>query len=652
MFIFFFEALLSFFLLLFLGRFILSFTNFRSNSDHFNYFVQLFTGFFGAITIFSIAKTMGITISSLLLTWVLIWLVSSKKINKPTFLNFFNLNKKNILEYFTILILLVIFNYFKYYNSSSSIPIVNNWDALSDVTRAVFLNYTGIENTNTNFIQLPSGSQPYHYFEAWAVAFFASLFKGNYWISQNLLFQPIILTLIYVGFRALATKISSNKISVFFGISLFFASGVINDSLLKIPFFEWCIPLKNNIIDEPWWTRMSVLYPIIQLALYFILESKWKHGIFALLLIPFISVTPAIPIISSTFAIIFICFLFNKLNKKTAKLLLIPVLSAFFYQGFYFVFKDTSEFISLPTLSEILKEISTSSVIKSKIIIIIEKIIQTIILYSPYILLIGICSIILKKKLIPNKWNLQDKIILLYILLIMLISLIMWQVLNFIFGASFFYYYTMIPIFNIVLTFVLFKLFIEQSKIIQISSILLLSCLMIFYINRSFSIHNKISTSYFTERYSTKFLEKVQYTWNKKINQKDLALGVKFEDHAEIIHPFFNDGLSLCGYYLYGIANAPALLSLSRGDMPEEKLKETLHSENFTKHTSFYQYVNLKKNEKEKNINLLKKKFILEYNIKFGTVTPNGTIPMELNDIIDSIFTDDLSGEKFILFKN
>jgi hypothetical protein len=435
-------------------------------------------------------------------------------------------------------------------------------------------------------------------------------------------------------------------------LSLFFASGVINPFLLKIPFFEWCIPLRNNVVDEPWWTRMSILYPIIQLALYFILDNKWKHGIFVLLLIPFISVTPAIPIIASVFATIFICFLHANFNKNTAKLLFIPVVAALLYQGFYLIFKDTSEFISLPTITDTIKEISTRAAIKYKSIIVIEKIIQTILLYFPYCLLIGIFAIIHRNRIHPKKWNIEYKIILLYILITMIFSLLMWQILNYIFGASFFYYYTMIPFFNIVFTFVLFKLYIEQSKFIKISSLFLLSILMFFYVNRSLTMHNNISKSYFSERYSAKFIAEVQNTWLQKIKLSHLALGVKLEDHSEIIHPFFNDGLSLCGYYLYGIANAPVLISLSRGDMSQEKLNETKHSKNFTKHASFYQYVHLKKNRSEKNINSLKKKFILEYRIKFGTVTPKGSIPNELNKIIDTILVDDLSGEKFIVFKN
>lgn len=647
-----FEAFLFFFFFLFVGRFILSFTTFQSNSNHFSYFAQLFSGLFGAIVLFSIVKTNGLTISSLLLTWTFIWFINTKKWNKPIFLNFLKIDVKIILEYVIILFVLVFFNYFKYFSLSSTVPIVNNWDALSDVTRAIFLDYTGVENTNTNFLQLPSGSQPYHYFESWAVALFANLFRGNFWIAQNLLFHPIILTLIYAGFRALATKLSSNKISIFFSISLFFASGVLNQYVLKIPFFEWCIPLRNNIMDEPWWTRLTILYPIILLALYFILDNKWKHGIFAILLIPFLSVTPAIPIILSAFLTIFICVLYTHFNKKTAKLLFIPILAGLLYQGFYLIFKDSSEFITLPTISDTIKEISTLKAIKYKSIIVIEKIIQTILLYFPYFLLIGIFAFIMKKKIYPIKWNREYKIILLFILIIMFFSLWMWQVLNFIFGASFFYYYTMIPFFNIILTFLLFKLYIEQSKWIKNTSLLLLFTLFFFHVNRSLTIHNNVSKSYFTERYSTKFITEVQNVWIKKIKLSHLALGIKLEDHSEIIHPFFNDGLSLCGYYLYGIANAPALISLSRGDMPIEKLHETAHSKNFTKHSSFYQYVHLKKNRSEKNINLLKKKFIIEYRIKFGTVTPKGSIPSELDKIIDTILVDDLSGEKFIVFKN
>ena len=70
-----------------------------------------------------------------------------------------------------------------------------------------------------------------------------------------------------------------------------------------------------------------------------------------------------------------------------------------------------------------------------------------------------------------------------------------------------------------------------------------------------------------------------------------LTLGVKIESHSEITHPFFNDGLSSFVVITYMNDKGSALISLSRADLPYNKLHETeTPPENFTKQTSFYKY--------------------------------------------------------------
>jgi hypothetical protein len=643
------ECVISILLVLMTGKLFLSFVQIKLNSPNLHFFIELISGFYGVISVYAIYVTGGLTISSLFVLWILIWLIRTSKLQKPNFSGLLKLNTTILIEVLIIQIGLIILNYFKFFWISSSIPIVISSDGLSDVTRAIFMNYTGVENTNTNFIQIPQGTLPYHYFEAWAVGFFSKLFHGNFWLTQVMLFQPIILSIIYTGFRCFTSVESKRWISILFGMSLFCASGILNDSILQIRFFEWTLPLKNNVIDEPWWTRLSVLYPIILLAFYLLTSKKYLHSVFCILSIPFLSVTPAIPLIASIVMLSSLAYLFCKKPKKQLiGLIFIPFSTALLYQFFYFLFKDRSEFISLPNFSQIFNELKNPHYVSVKIKMMIEKLTQTIVLYSPFILLLLIGT--KRKQLNPMNWTNENKITFAFVLIIATISLLMWQLLYFMFGSSFFFYYTIIPFLNVIFVIILYKNFSSKNRKIQFFISLGIIFLLTFFIVRSYNTYYLLSNN-FSQRYSSEYLLKINELWRERINEKNLALGVELEDHSEIVHPFYNDGICLSGSYMYSIANAPVLISLSRADIPEKQLNSTNNARNFTSNSSFYQFVH---NPENKNINIdsLKRKFIRKYSIRYGIVSPKGKIPKELSDLVDFIVKDNVSKEQFVIFKN
>lgn len=639
-----FYLICSFCLILCFGKLIGAFISLKFDTPFLKLAFELCLGFYTSISFFAIYKTGGITISSLFILAIITWGLVLGLFKKPTY-KLLDINWKEFAEVFLMIILVFAFNYWKFL-SNHEITVVN-WDAMSDVTRAIFLNFTGVENSNTNYIQLPSGSQPYHYFESWCVAFFAGIFRTNFWLSQGLIFQPLILGICYVNFRSLTKKNAGNFPAIVFGILLLFAGGFLTEGLRQFSFFEWTIPLRNNIIDEPWWTRLSVLYPIILSSLHLFKVNDFKNATFCLLLIPFFSVTPAIPIIGACFFTALVLILVYKKEYLNWKFLLIPILVGLSFKFFYTIFADRSDFIPLPTFQDIFDEISQIDVLKSKIIIIIEKIIQTVVLYSPYLIIICIALILSKQITInPKKWALKNKIGLLFLASLGLCSLLMWQALNFVFGASFFYYYTIIPFLNIILVYYLWEIFLRYSAPKWMLGLVFL--MIGFYFFRSVEIHQQAKRDYFSGLYDSRFVNGVKQVLKIKPLPKGLILGIKLENHSEIVHPYFNDGISLCGHYIYGIIDAPALISISRADLPEKKLFSSPYSESFTKNSSFYQYY---QNNKELTINEAQLKFIKEYKIKFGIVSTMGEIPANFASIIDTTIIDSKSGEKFILFK-
>ncbi len=649
------SLLTTFLLTLIVGRFIRAFTSLQSLNGFLALFADLTIGFYLLVSLFSVVKTGGITINSILILWVITFGLIFRVFKKPNFTVFTEIKTKYLLEGTLILLLFFVWNYLELYNPKYDSAVVLNLDALSDVTRAIFLNYNGIENSSTNVLMSPNGTQPYHYFESWSVAGIASLFNTNYWIAQNAIFHPLILSIIYIGFRATTNKNPFNLTPMLFGISLFFASGYLIDSMDQLPFFEWTDALKNNVIDEPWWTRLSVLYPIILSAYLLYRNELTSHSIVILMIIPFLSVTPAIPIIIATFGLIFFGLIFKRnLIVFNWKHLLIPVFAAVLYKTFYSIFKENSDFIKLPTIADILNANSDVSNLKTKAFILIEKLFQTFILFSPLILFAIISHfnrivVFVRTLRLSKSWV----TIAIFILLLILVSSAMWQILDFIFGSSFFYYYTIIPFLNITFIIIIWEGIKDDSysfkKVTVLSSMIILLFLQI---NRSYQFHVKAETQQYSNVYSPSFINKINNLVKKHNLNKGLQIGVKIENPREIVHPFFNDGLSLCGYYLYGIMDAPSLISLSRTEIPKEKLEEQPYYKSFTLNSTFYMFVN-RQNALEDSIKIqfLKRDFVQKNSIRFGVVSAQGAIPESLKDLIYQIIEDPKSKEKFILFK-
>lgn len=642
--------LLLFYIALFIivGKTAILFTNIRFKLNFSRVFTELTIGFFLTISLFSIVKTTGVSISSCLLIFAFFWGLNNKIYKKPQ-LNDISFDWPEIVEITVLILLFYVINDWKYISEDGLVQVIN-WDALYDVSRAIYLNNSGVENSGSNLIQIAKGTQPYHYFEAWSVAFFSTCFNTNYWLTQHLIFHPLMLGVAYGGFRSLSGKKPGHLGAVLFGIVLLFSGGFFTEFLGGFSFFRWTRAFRSNIIDEPWWTRLSVLYPIILISVHFFLRKDYKNALFSILVIPFLSVTPAIPIIITCFITVMYLSIFRKESGVKFRHLFVPIGVAVIYKLFYVFFIDKSDFIPIPEIDDVLLPLSSFSVLKAKSVIIIEKIIQTVILYFPILILFTIGGIANKSfKINLLKWKKSTTLAIFFLVLLAVVSLVMWQLLSFVFGSSFFYYYTMIPFFNIV--FVLLLWFAYKESGYKKYYVIFGLALMTFYVYRSVTVHEYAKSVYFVDKYDKQFLKNVQTLWSENNFDHGLSLGVKFENHSEIKHPFFNDGLSLCGYYLYGIAQSPAFVSLSRADLPEKQMKSSTYSESFTKSSSFYHYVHSPTNEKL-SINEYKRNFILEYKIRFGVVSPKGEISANLLDLIDTVLIDKVSKEKFILFNN
>ncbi len=82
---------------------------------------------------------------------------------------------------------------------------------------AMYLNEFGIETLNWNFISTNGiANSPYHYFEAWIVAFIARFLNENYWMAIQLITIPLLQGIVVIGTWAVFEKFILNfKVKIF-----------------------------------------------------------------------------------------------------------------------------------------------------------------------------------------------------------------------------------------------------------------------------------------------------------------------------------------------------------------------------------------------------------------------------------------------------
>lgn len=311
---------------------------------------------------------------------------------------------------------------------------------------------------------------------------------------------------------------------------------------------------------------------------------------------------------------------------------------------FYIYFQPTVAYISKPGINTILSEPFSIGTLKTRFIIIIEKLIQGIFFYSPY-LLIFIVLVWTNLKNIRSKFLEGNYLILSCLILIGIpISTIIWQLLYYSFGASQFLFYTMLPFINITSGLLLFYAIMQLNKT-RYMFFGMYFLLTFFYIYRSYSIYAQGKTIHH-DKYSKEYIAKVL----AEVAKLDLKYGLKIEDKSTIIK--FNDSHHLVGEFLSGHFNDVFMCSYSKANMflhnefPSEEAKMLLPKAplvNYIKHKHKFFDEKILQEEVEK--------LILDGKLNFIIMNKNSSLPLYLFKYIKKSFSDNYSREIFFVLK-
>lgn len=615
-------------------------------------FVKLLIGLFSIITVYSIIKTSGITINTGLIL-ILVFIIFSCRIkNWPINKTGFKENElqdlKLILYSLPIMVIFVGWRYFYLFSSETEIPVSYLSDTLNHCIRALFINQTGIESGNVNYYFLPDGVEPYHYFEAWAVAVFGSLLNLNFWVAAQIIIIPLFNMIIVTGVIGIAEKWTKNYLvflicigSVFFGAYYF-------EQLETIKYLKHTYSFGSNAFDEYWVMKLSIVYIIILMFIHVISDNKnFVAGLIILLSLPILSITLAPTILTLVTIVSFILVIFQKKLKIKIPFYIIfyPFIVGLYLLLFYKIFGPTEEFIEKPGL-HILMDLKSFDIIKHRIFVGLEKILQMFVLYTPYIITVFLLFFYKHFKIKSFFTDQRLFIIIIFFIIGIPGSILLWMIFFNLFGGSQFFFYTMLPFLNIISFLVLIYGLVKISfKPIKYSIAIVIIISFFLFFTRSYNIYDNFRSSWF-DKYSIEYINET----TREISFLENKKGLKLEHPQELSK--FNDASSFISGFVFGGVEGSNLTSITMGEMYHNKMFPTQEAEMFLKKAPFSIYID-KLTKEGKFVDLISTmlSFIKEYKIQFIFVSSYREIPVEMMTITQELITDSKSGEKLLIFK-
>lgn len=604
-------------------------------------FIKILLGVLFQISIFAIIKTGFVTINVGILLLAFLFLLRNKfKINleiKDFKMELSDLKKLGFV--LPILLLFFAWRYYTLYSTETLSPVVINMDSLKHVIRAGFLVQTGIESVNVNYLILPTGVDPYHYFEAWTIGYFGVIFSENYWVAEQIIVFPLVSTIIVLGFWGIIERWNPKWYVYLISIGIVVATGLYFPFIEQFKYFQFTGGFSINAFDE--WKGFTVSFAYLVILLFLNLlfsKTKASTAVLSLLLLPIISITlaPGILIISTT--LLLLMFLFRKKLDYNIKItdLLIPFVIAIFIFVFYKIFEPQTVYISKPNALVGVKKLLSIVTLKTYIIIFIEKVFQSIILFAPYLFILIMLFVKRSVKLKVLFKKKEFHVLSFIVIAGSLIAFSLWMLFYGSFGSSQFLFYTITPFVNVLAFLVLIYSIIKfETRFLRSLSIVLSIALIFGFSIRTYNIYKDGRERYF-DKYSVEYINAVC----QELSKLDRPFGLKIENPSEFEK--FNDTHHLVGNFLPGSFNNSNLVSLTLGEMYLDDNYPSKEAEMLIPKAPFSSYCkDLMNKNKFIDFEQSVQSFINEFNIKIVFVSPNTIVPnyiekLKLKEIVDS----------------
>lgn len=369
-------------------------------------FYKLVIGVVLIPTIYAIYKTNGITILSLNIVVLLMFIYHKRKVffinSISSFWKQFLMFDKGLIATNVALIVFYFIQLNSMFDLSTGIPLAIDKDYSYYSRIAGYLRDFGVENRNIEyFLNEKGGVSTYHYAELWMCALMSNLFKIHTQYTLYIITYPLLLSIVYSGIITLifqakqlarnATINIKNVLAIYFLPYLFFTFSMFailypnNVEVLKMDIWT------SSILSMPKLINIYIFGICILLSL--LKNNYYSVSIFACLLgISYSTVIPALFL--TIFLFLIYKIVFNKLKILEATLSFYPIIvTSILMLVLYAFFGERDS--ALPSLFEIIDNYKFFASFKTAVNVFGKTIIQIVITASPLILLF----IFLKQKI-------------------------------------------------------------------------------------------------------------------------------------------------------------------------------------------------------------------------------------------------------------
>ena len=609
-------------------------------------FHRVFIGLIGISALFAVVRSQGWTIQLLFLPWLFYLIQTERKINSSTVPLRQHNSLKALIPYFLLASTLVFSWAFLYRIQAAPFPFfIPSGTALlpNDVhiysLRSYYLgqsaweNYFGVYNTfDSNF----HGLNPYHYLELWLNAGINSLLGGLSVLNLSLVTGPLLQLLSFLGLLAIVEYFRPVKgIHILLALSFLFTAG------LYLFYGRIGFPaLSLPIVSYPF--KLVTYYPFL---IGFILAALYRQAFKAILLIMALPIATFVALPSIAALLLLICLANPLLKFSTLSSLKIMAFAILLLGGiglFYNVMPEPSANSTFTVeggeLSSLLMNFFKDSSVY------IQRFAYALthwgLLYGPFIL-IGYWT--------KAFWSKQA--FLLYSFIFLLFGAAACYALLGAFAQASQLFYNVVFSFSNCLVILVFiqayhffpKSFSWKTGITSVLFMLTLS-------TQCYLVYEKHILPKQEKAYSTAYLMQIQ-EWAVAGTLSPIGGALKGAEDYTSEYAKMTTGYVL-GYYLQFMRDGITTVSMSDFEIPINP-KEERNNLKDIQSGAFYQFVaRQKKAQTFTSVEDSKRKFILENAINFLILSQNATLPKSLENKIDQILLDSVSGERFILLNN
>lgn len=646
-----FYLIIYLFIIFAIGNFSISILNLQISGKHAKVFLKLLAGVFTTVFLYSVFKTNFQTISTgLIIGFILLW--STKKFRFASIQkfqsNFFDIDiKKQIwitVQLSGVAIIIYLWDYYYLVSGAIVIPNSPHPDLVYFARLSDFLNWMNVETFEMNYLASEvKGTSPYHYFEIWNNALLTTLFKINSSVAMQLLSIPIYLTIVVSGIWAIMEQFKTvDLFHKLIGISVVLISGFYFQVYDQIPLY-WTCYFQINLLDQSTGLKTSIMYLGILVFLVLLFKQKYKEALFSLLLFPFTSIFAMFSFVP-TCMVLSIYFLYRKKIQLRTSIILIAtsIFTLIYFQLFYKFTSNEAFYSNVIEIKTVIKQLPLVS-IQSRLIIAVEKFIELIILYSPFILLIPFMIKQIKQLNTSNREMMKD--LFLCFSGFIVCSLISWNFFYFVWGTQEFFQTTIMAIVNISCCLLFYMVYSSRkNKIVKTGLGIYFIGLLIFQAQNTGAI-NTLFSNHVRHKYSAEYIATIN---SLKLSGQGACISDSKINLSNVINPPYYVTSPYMNYMRsdFGISNI-SIYNIPNG----EKAVEDLSSTTFVHALPFVMFVeNQKKNNSFKSIKESQLNFIDENKIEFLVIAPGMDQGELLKTRLKKEIIDSKSGEKFWLF--